>query len=454
MRALGATMLASGLLLATVPIASADQVRDGQWAIKQFDVEKVWSVTRGEGIKVAVIDDGVDASNPDLAGQVLPGFDPGGKGREAKSESGHGTSMSALIAAKGHGAGGGDGVTGLAPGVKILPIYKNSASNSDAIPEGIRWAVDNGAKVINISQAGKVGNSKWVLEAIAYAASKDVLIVAGAGNDGAGLASPASAPGVLAVGAVDQSGKVWAKSNFGPGLMLTAPGVEIVSAGSCSGSQYCMASGTSDATAYVSAAAALVRAKYPNLTAGQVANRLVKSAKAPSTSAAPKLPDDRYGYGTIRPYEALTQDIPAGPAQGPLTKPDAGGASGSSAPSAAATAPGGTLPGGTDPGQQAMEDPGDFSIVGKGLVVAAVILVVLAVLAIIVIVVLVKASKRRRAARAGQPPVPPYGYPQAQPPYPNQPYGNQPPPQEYPPYGSQPPQQPPYQNPYGSGGNQ
>ncbi|WP_344447585.1 S8 family serine peptidase, partial [Kitasatospora nipponensis] len=202
--------------------------------------------------------------------------DPGGKGREAKSESGHGTSMSALIAAKGHGAGGGDGVTGLAPGVKILPIYKNSASNSDAIPEGIRWAVDNGAKVINISQAGKVGNSKWVLEAIAYAASKDVLIVAGAGNDGAGLASPASAPGVLAVGAVDQSGKVWAKSNFGPGLMLTAPGVEIVSAGSCSGSQYCMASGTSDATAYVSAAAALVRAKYPNLTAGQVANRLVK----------------------------------------------------------------------------------------------------------------------------------------------------------------------------------
>src|SRR5689334_9989990 len=102
MRALGATTLAAGLLLTSAPLASADQVRDGQWPIQQYDLAKAWAVTKGEGVKVAVIDQGVDGTHPDLVGQVLPGFDPSGQGLEKAPKVGHGTSMAGVIAAKGH----------------------------------------------------------------------------------------------------------------------------------------------------------------------------------------------------------------------------------------------------------------------------------------------------------------------------------------------------------------
>ncbi|MFJ9522159.1 S8 family serine peptidase [Kitasatospora sp. NPDC101801] len=452
MRALGATTLAAGLLLSSAPLASADEVRDGQWPNQQFDLDKVWSVSRGDGVIVAVIDQGVDTTHPDLAGQVLPGYDPGGQGREKKPTVDHGTSMAAIIAAKGHG--GNAGVVGMAPGAKILPIFKNTAANSDGIPEGIRWAADNGARVINLSQTSPGAASPRMNDAIAYAAAKDVLIIAGVGNDGSTpIGNPANVPGVLAVGAFDKTGKIWAKSNYGPEVMLTAPGSEIVVAGDCSGSKYCSVNGTSPATAYVSGTAALLRAKFPNLTAGQIANRLVKSAKAPAALGGAKLPDERYGYGLIRPYEALTQDIPAGPEQGPLGKIAAPGGS-ASAP--AATTSGGTAPdssvAGTGAGDGVKSE--DFSIVGKGLAVAAVVLLVLAGLFVVLIVVLVKGSKRRRAAAAASAAPAPYGYPQAQSPYPNQPYGHQPPPYGHQSYGGQQPPQPPQQNPYGSGGNQ
>ncbi|MER5867688.1 S8 family serine peptidase [Kitasatospora sp. NPDC002040] len=449
MRALGATALAAGLLLTSAPLASADQVRDGQWPIQQFDLAKAWAVTKGDGVKVAVIDQGVDGTHPDLVGQVLPGYDPSGQGLEKAPKVGHGTSMAGVIAGKGHD--GDSGVIGVAPGAKIIPIYKVNAKGADAIAEGIRWAADHGARVINISQGSPGAARDEDIEAVAYAVAKDVLVVVAAGNEASSkVSSPANVPGVLAVGAVGKDGKVWANSNSGPELMLTAPGAEIVSTGSCSGSKYCIADGTSSATAFVSGAAALVRAKYPDLTAGQVANRLIKTAKVPAALGGAKLPDVHYGYGIVRPYEALTQNIPAGSAQGPLAKTEAA-SGGSTSPSAAAVTPGGSDPGA---GPAAIADPESFSILGKGLVVGAVILLVLALLIVILIVVLVKASKRRRAAAAAQAGPPPYGYPQAQPPYPNQPYGSQPPPPGHSPYGNQPPQQPPYQNPYGPGGNQ
>ncbi|WP_457032461.1 type VII secretion-associated serine protease mycosin [Kitasatospora sp. P5_F3] len=439
--------MAAGLLLTTAPLASADQVRDGQWPIQQLNLEKAWSVSKGSGVIVAVIDSGMDVNHPDLAGQVLPGFDPGGKGREkVPTGDGHGTSMASIIAAKGQGNGA--GMIGVAPGAKILPIYKASAENLDAIPEGIRWATDHDAKVINISQGGIGAPDEKTSQAVAYALSKDVLVVSAAGNSGISpVESPANTPGILAVGAVDKSGKIWSGSNYGPEVLLVAPGDEIVSAGNCSGSKYCIGNGTSTATAYVSGAAALLRAKFPNLTAGQIANRLAKSAKAPTGL---KLPDERYGYGSIRPYEALTQDIAAGPAQGPLAKTTASGAP-SAAPSAAVPAPGGAAPGGSTGDEIKSES---FSFLGKGLAIAGVVLLVLVLLFIGLIVLIVRAAKRRRAAASVPPGPAPYGYPQAQPPYPNQPYGSQPPMPGQPPYGNQSPQQPPYPNPYGSGQNQ
>ncbi|WP_241844560.1 S8 family serine peptidase [Kitasatospora sp. CB01950] len=443
---LGATTLTAGFLLAGLPTASADQVRDGQWANQYFNLEKVWSITKGEGVKVAVIDSGVDPNHPDLAGRVLPGYDPSGGGNEVGTSDPHGTGVASLIAGQGHGAGHADGVVGLAPGVKILPIYKMGTGDRDGIPEGIKWAVDNGAKVINISQGGPSTSAKET-EAVAYAYEHDVLIVAATGNDGSSVGYPAADPGVLAVGAVSQDLKIWARSNFGQQVLLSAPGARIVSAGGCSGGQYCMGDGTSFAAPYVAATAALVRAKFPKLTAGQVAQRLVKSASQPA--GAGKLPDERYGYGVVRPYEALTMDIPAGPAQGPLALP-AGVKDGGSSPaaSAGATAGGGSS---ADPGagsgdpaavpelKQSSSSTMPLILGGLGGVV---------VLLVVIIAIVVANGRRRNRAQAvpGQPGGPaPYGAQQGWPPAQQQgapQYGQQPPP-GYPP---QPPTS--YQNPY------
>lgn len=184
------------------------------------------------------------------------------------------------------------------------------------------YAVDQGAKMINMSFATPGEPRSDDQEAIEYAAERDVLLVAGSGNVGSEIPNhPAVAPGVVAVGAVDRNGKIWEDSSYGEHLMLAAPGVDIQVPTVTS--PYGRASGTSNATAYVSGAAALVRAKYPDLTAGQVANRLVKTAKRAGSATEDKA-DPKYGYGIIQPYEALTADIPAGSKQGPLKTPDGG----------------------------------------------------------------------------------------------------------------------------------
>ncbi len=206
-RTLGTAALTAGVLLGTLPPAppaSADQVRDGQWANSYFGLDKVWSVSKGAGVTVAVIDTGIKADHPDLTGSLLPGYDPGGQGREIKPTSEHGTGMASLIA--GHGHGNGEGVVGLAPGVKILPVFHGDGGS---MPKGIEWAVDHGAKVINISEVTDTAEQDSFTEAVAYALQHKVLIVGGAGNDGGRVLPPANVPGVLAVGAVGKDQKVW-----------------------------------------------------------------------------------------------------------------------------------------------------------------------------------------------------------------------------------------------------
>ncbi|MFH8697604.1 type VII secretion-associated serine protease mycosin [Streptomyces chartreusis] len=315
--------LTGALLLTSAPTASADYVRDKQWVIDVIDFKKVWSESQGQGVTVAVVDSGVDGSHPDLTGQVLKGKDVTKIGDPQNDTDGHGTGMASLIAGHGHGASNTSGVMGLAPKAKILPIKASIADDydDDQWAKGIRYAVDQGADVINLSFTDSLASpGSEGAEAIEYAQQHDVIVVAGTGNDGAaGLAYPAKLPGVVAVGAVDESLEIWSNSNFGEGLTLVAPGVKIVRADPSRSNEYAEADGTSDATAYVSATAALVRAKYPALTAGQVINRLIKSATMLDQDVK-KTPDDEYGYGIIRPYAALTMDIPKGPKQGPLAQ--------------------------------------------------------------------------------------------------------------------------------------
>ncbi|MFJ3290200.1 S8 family serine peptidase [Streptomyces sp. NPDC086669] len=310
------------LLLTSAPMASADQVRDAQWPLTVYDAEKVWKASQGEGVTVAVIDSGVDASHPDLTGQVLPGKDFTNADDPHKDDDGHGTGMASLIAGHGHGANGSSGVVGLAPKAKILPI--RTGSNGDKLnttewAAGVRYAVDHGATVINLSlvDSSAYPGSK-AAKAIKYAQDHDAVVVAGAGNDAGTVNYPAALPGVVAVSAVDQGLNFWSKSNTG-NVTVAAPGVETPQADPTSASGYVVADGTSGSTAYVSAIVALLRSKYPDLTAGQIVNRLVKSASFLQHEGK-KAPDRELGYGIARPGTALTMDIPKGPKQGPLLK--------------------------------------------------------------------------------------------------------------------------------------
>ncbi|MFD8480919.1 S8 family serine peptidase [Kitasatospora sp. NPDC059673] len=461
----GLAAFAAGTLLwgvATEP-AAADWVRDGQWALKNYRAaEKVWPISRGEGVIVAVIDSGVDADHPDLTGQVLPGLDLTGAGTDARNDTdGHGTGMASNIAAHGHGDN--EGAMGLAPKAKILPIkidWTSGAKDSSAadIAKAIRFAVDNNAKVINMSFGGGASTGDGYKEAINYAIQKDVVLVASSGNTaGIPVENPGCFPGVVAVSGVAESGDMWEKSTTGPQVTVAAPAVNIYHANQKKG--YSAGDGTSDAAAYVSGIAALVRSKYPNLSAGQVINRIIKSTAKPDGKGS--FPNDQYGYGIASPGGALAANpqVDNGPKENPLLKratcSDQPASTTSASPGTGASDPAQAPPAGngaTSP--QASSDSkssnGMLIAVGGG---------VLALVVIVVIVLLVRRSKGGNgggpggsAGPGGPGGGPGYGYPPQQPggygqPQPGQGYPPQPPyPQQQAPY---PPQQPPAGgNPY------
>ncbi|MFI9322358.1 type VII secretion-associated serine protease mycosin [Kitasatospora aureofaciens] len=403
----GAAALAAGAVVCTVavPAASADQIRDRQWALNAFEADaKVWPVSQGDGVIVAVIDTGVNQDHQDLTGQVLPGADLSGGNTDGRVDGdGHGTGMASLIAGHGHGAQA--GVEGLAPKAKILPVKvgtqgDDSTPQPGAFADAIRFAVDHGAKVVNMSLGGRDFRFDSTLrKAVNYAVSKDVVLVAATGNTGTekDVNYPAAFPGVVAVGAVDSKGAVWGKSTSGPETTLVAPGVDIYHATAKSSSGYGEGDGTSDATAYVSATAALIRSKYPNLSAGQVINRMIKSATPPANGTV--VPNNHYGYGTVSPAKALDPNpaVDNGPKDNPLAKrPESKGtphidedSDATDQPSVAPEAASGSGGGSDD----------------TGLVIAAVAAGAVVLGASVAAVVM--ARRRKRAAAA----VPPYGGP-------------------------------------------
>ena len=291
--------------------AFADTVRDMQWHLRFLDVAKAQQVSQGAGVLVGVVDAGVDATHPDLAGNVLPGTDVfvGSNGGDGWTDTdGHGTRMAGLIAGHGHGPGNADGILGIAPQAKILParVGTSGFGGLTDIPDGITWTADHGARVISIS-AGSSNHTHDLDRAINTALARDIVVVAGAGNVSQGdnaVIYPAAYPGVVAVGGVDQNGNHSRDSVTGAQLVLSAPSVDITTAGL--NHRYGRSSGTSDATAIVAGAAALVRAKFPNLSAAEVIHRLTATA----IDKGPPGRDDQYGYGIVNLVGALTADVP------------------------------------------------------------------------------------------------------------------------------------------------
>lgn len=327
LRATAGAALTGALLLGAGGTASADQVRKDQWPLQAFAAQQLWQQATGKGVKVAVLDSGFRQTHQDLTGTFLPepdfaksvmaeaAKDPSAKGDILD----HGTAMASLIAGHGHGPNGSQGIKGLAPDAKILPVpeYKNSG-------EATRWAVDHGADVINMSYGENV-KSADMCESIHYAIEKGVVVVTAAGNDAWTKKSyPVGCPGAIGVGAVDEYGEASDGNNYNSDMDLLAPGVSVPVAMGKSDTDYQeSADGSSAASAYVSAAAALLKEKFPDLTPGQIANRLVKTAGLAQAEKDKnlKLPDEHYGWGYIQPGPALRKDIAAGPAAGPLAMP-------------------------------------------------------------------------------------------------------------------------------------
>ncbi|GAB1640890.1 type VII secretion-associated serine protease mycosin [Krasilnikovia sp. MM14-A1259] len=286
--------------------AMADDIRNEQWWVKTLDLDAVHQITQGEGIIVAVIDTGVDANHPDLKGNVLPGVDiadPKTKGQVDRN--GHGTAMASLIAGHGHGPGNRDGIIGIAPKAKILPINVEAKSKiipPKAIAAGIDGAVAHGANVINVSLGA--ADDDDIAKAVERAYDNNVIVVAATGNESdAGslvVESPANQPGAMAVAGIKQDGSPSKENTKSPKTAITAPGEDIIVAQP--NGRYATSTGSSDATAIVSGAVALVRAKYPKLSSYQMFKRVLETTK----DAGKPGHDEVFGWGTLDLKNALT----------------------------------------------------------------------------------------------------------------------------------------------------
>ncbi|QLQ38926.1 type VII secretion-associated serine protease mycosin [Micromonospora robiginosa] len=336
-----ATLLATGLPAApaaarapsgcAAPPAPARPVAEQPWPQQRYAPERLAPLATGAGVVVAVVDSGVDRSHPQLAGRVLAGadfLDPGGDG--TRDCAGHGTGVASIIVATPRP---GVAFRGLAPGARILPVRvseqqvvegRESGRTVDAagFARAVRWAVDHDADVLNLSVV-LYADDPAVRAAVAYAVRRDVVVVAAAGNlhdNGDPRPYPAAYDGVLGVGAIGSDGSRAAFSQTGAYVDLVAPGGEVLMA--APGQGHHRAEGTSYATPFVAATAALLRQYRPGLSAAEVDARILAA-----TDPAPGR-GEGYGAGVLNPYRAVIEAPggvdarPRGGAALPADRPD------------------------------------------------------------------------------------------------------------------------------------
>ncbi|MEO3927573.1 S8 family serine peptidase [Micromonosporaceae bacterium B7E4] len=306
---------ASSLGCPTAANATSTVAREPTWSHHWLAADRLAPHT-GAGITVAVVDTGVNVTHPQLAGRVLAGYDViRDRAGATVDHTGHGTAVASIIAAR---PMPNTALLGLAPGVRILPVRVSDCArtvldrdvNPVHLADGIRWAADHGARVVNVSLAVPKNHS-GLRAAVAHALRRGVVVVAATGDARTSPTSyPAAYPGVIAVGALDEAGNV---AGISTTMDLVAPGDEVLAAAPRAG--HIVWAGTDAAAPVVSATAALVRAALPKATVDEIRARLTNTATPIAN-----------GPGAVDPYRAL-RDMLASPTPVPqvvmdLRQPD------------------------------------------------------------------------------------------------------------------------------------
>lgn len=276
-----------------------------EWAIKATESDSAWvKVNQKKEIKVAVVDTGVDYTQPDLKNKVLSGLGYNfiDNNSNVMDDNWHGTFVAGIIAAE---AGNGQGVAGITGklDVKIIPVKvidKDGNCFSDIVAEGIRYAVDKGADIINLS-VNFISSDPYIKEAVKYAYQKGVLVVASSGNDNKNCdkLSPAGDKGVYTVAALDDELNKAVFSDYGSLVQISAPGVNIMS--TLPEGQFDVRSGTSMAAPIVSGIAAILKAEDPGLKPDDLM-KLMNNSASPITDQG-KL---GLGHGVVNANNAIT----------------------------------------------------------------------------------------------------------------------------------------------------
>jgi len=276
--------------------------RPYQWNLPFIGSERGWRVSTGDpAVIVAVVDTGVDLDHPDLRGRLVPGRNVLNPGAPPQDDQGHGTHVAGIIAARTNNHRGVAGVTWQCRIMPVKVLDARGAGNLFDVGDGIIWATDNGAKVINLS-LGNYVESRYLRDAVRYAFARDVVLVAASGNDALPDSGfPASYPEVLAVSALRPDRRLADYSNYGAAIDLTAPGDEIAS--TFPDDRYAALSGTSMASPHVAGVAALVRSVNPTLSNRDVIGLLIRTSRDLGRPGW----DPLYGHGQVDVAAALRE---------------------------------------------------------------------------------------------------------------------------------------------------
>lgn len=276
------------------------------WGLSAYRIPSHWKDTRGQGVRVAVLDTGLDTDHPDLAGAIDDARDFTGSRAGVEDRVGHGTHVVGTIGARRNE----QGVIGVAPECRLLVakvLGDDGAGASEWVAAGIDWACEEGADILSLS-LGSPRPDATLRDAVARAAARGKFLICAAGNTGRpnSVDYPARWPDTVAVGAVDRDGRLASFSSQGDEVDLCAPGADVLSTYRDGG--YAKLSGTSMAAPFVTGVTALLLSKHRSqggATLVATREQLVEHLLRTATDAGPTGKDPQYGYGLINPDGAL-----------------------------------------------------------------------------------------------------------------------------------------------------